>query len=136
MATGPGQELDLTRLVAIVLFLIVGVIYARGFAHHYFFESARAAQRAQHGLETARASGPLPPIATPAPGNPLYERFQRVQQYMQTGDEQAKRWLIRDAKRRYRAKHWLAIWGSLAVASVSTIIVISAGLPMLLERRR
>ena len=135
MATSSGQELDLTRLVAIVLFLIVGVIYARGFARHCFLEPARAAQEAQHGLETARAGGPPPPIATPAPGTPLYERFQRVQQYMQTGDEQAKRWLIRDAKRRYRAEHWLAIWGSLAVASVSIIIVISTGLPMLLERR-
>ena len=135
MATSSGQELDLTRLVVIVMFLIVGVIYARGFAHYYFFEPARKAELAERGFENARALGSLLGEQEPLPGSPYYEQRHRMHQYMKTGDEQAKRWLIQDAKTRSRAEHWLGIWGSLAVACISTIIVIIAGLPMLLKRR-
>ncbi len=134
MATGSGQELDLTRLVVIVLFLIVGGIYCRTFFHNYVSEPARAADSSARQLETIRTSG-FPPGPAPTPGIAGYERMHRMYQYIATGDEQAKQWLTQDAKRRHRARHWVAIWGSLAVACISIIIVVSVGLPMLLARR-
>ncbi|MCK4324794.1 MAG: hypothetical protein KAW89_09710 [Armatimonadetes bacterium] len=134
MATGPGEELDLTRVVVIVLFLIVGSIYCRTFFHNYVSEPARAADSSVRQLETMRTSG-FAPGPAPTPGLPGYERMHRMYQYITTADEQAKRWLTQDTKRRHRARHWVAIWGSLAVACISFIIVVSVGLPMLLERR-
>ncbi len=128
MATGSGQELDLTKLVAIVLFLIVGGVYCRTFFHNYVSEAARAADRVVGPLDEIRAAGSattLLPRLEPGP----------TRDYIATGDEQAKRQLIRDAKRGWRRGHSLAIWGSFAVACVSIIIVIGVGLSMLLERR-
>ena len=134
MATGSGQELDMNRLVVIVLFLIVGGIFFRTFFQNYISEPARTADRQAHVLETLRTSGFRG--SAPTPGIPGYERARRVYQYATTGDEQDKQWVIQDAKRRKRAEHSLAIWGSLAVACISIIIiVVIVGLPMLLNRR-
>jgi len=127
MATSSGQELDLTKLVAIVLFLIVGGMYCRTFFHNYVSEAARAADRVVGPLDEIRAAGSATTLLPLAPGP--------TREYIATGDEQAKRQLIRDAKRGWRRGHSLAIWGSFAVACVSIIIVIGVGLSMLLERR-
>ncbi len=72
MATGPEQELDLTRLVAIVLFLIVGGLFARMFFHNYVSGPARAADTLVGRFEAMRTSGfnPGPP---PIPGTAGYE---------------------------------------------------------------
>ncbi len=127
MATGPRQELDLTKLVVIVLFLIVGAIYCRTFFHNYVSEPARAAGRVVGPIEKTQMFGPsmAPPMLPPGP----------MRDYITTGDEQAKQRLIQDTKRRWRDRHSLAIWGSLAVACISIIIVVSVGVPMLLARR-
>ncbi len=127
MTANSGQELGLTKLVAIVLFLIVGGIYCRTFFRHYVSEPARSAERAVAPLEQMRAAGPsmIPPMIPPGP----------MREYVTTGDEQAKQLLIQEAKTRWRRAHALAIWGSFAVACISIIIVISLALSMLLERR-
>ena len=127
MAPRSGQELDLTRLAVIVLFLIVGGIYCRTFFHNYFAGPARAANRVVSSIDMQR-SGPsaLAPSMVP-PGS--------IRDYVTTGDDEAKQRVIQDAKRDARDRHSLAIWGSLAVACISIIIVISVGLPMLLQRR-
>ena len=135
MATRSGQELDLTRLVAIVLLLIVGGIFARTFFRNYVSEPARVADTTVQYLEVSRASGrsPMPPPVPP--GAPGYDLWYLNNEYIRTGDEQAKQQVIRIAKRNSRAKHSLAIWGSFAMACVSIIVVVSAGLPMLRQRR-
>ena len=127
MATGSGQELDLTRLVVIVLFLIAGGLSGRTFFHNYVSEPARAVDCMISQLEKMREVGPsmIPPMIPPGP----------MGEYVTTDDEEAKRQVSRDAKRHSRAKHSLVIWGSLAVACISIIIVVSVGLPMLRERR-
>ncbi len=127
MATGPGKELDLTRLVVIVLFLIVGGIYCRTFFYNYVSGPARAADRVVGPIEKRQMFGPS--MASP--------RLLRgpLRDYITTGDEQAKQRLIQDTKRRWRNRHSLEIWGSLAVACISIIIVVSVGLPILLNRR-
>ena len=134
MATGPGQELDMTRLVAIVLFLIVGGIFLRTFFQNYVSEPARAAEKMDGQLEIMRAQGGTAGPA-PLPGLPGYERMHQMYQYVMTGDEQAKQRTIQLTKRDSRGNHALAIWGSLAVACVSIIIVVIVGLPMLVDRR-
>ncbi len=77
MATGPEQELDLTRLVAIVLFLIVGGLFARMFFHNYVSGPARAADTLVGRFEAMRTSGfnPGPP---PIPGTAGYEQMHRA----------------------------------------------------------
>jgi len=134
MATGPGPELDMNRAVVIVLFVIVGGIFFRTFFQNYISEPAHAADKQAYYLETMRANGgpPGPPIT---PGMPGYERVRRIYQYITTGDEQAKQWVLRDTKRRERGEHSLAIWGSLAVTCISIIIVVvGVRFPMLLYR--
>ncbi len=123
MATGSKQQLDRNRLAAIVLFLIVGGIFVRTFLHNYVSEPARLADRMAGELEKMRAAG-----SSTIPSGPGRE-------YIMTGNEEAKQQIIRDVKRYSRDRHSLAIWGSLAVACISIIIVVSVGLPMLLERR-
>ncbi len=127
MATDPGHKLDQTRLVIIVLFLIVGGLLFRTFFHNYVSEPARAAAKQEGQLETARKAGPAM-IPGMVPAGPLRE-------YITTGDEQIKQRLLQATKKEWRDKHSLVIWGSLTVACISIIIVVSVGLPMLLARR-
>ncbi len=130
--------LDAQKIGIIVLFSILAIICARGFLHYYFFAPARAAEMVRHHLETVRARGPQPgtPVLPPPPAHSaLYERWWHGQQYLRTGDEQAKRWVIRDEKRRQRGKHWLAIWGSLAGICVSIAVIVSVVRPLVRERR-
>jgi len=133
VATRSGQELDMTRLTVIVLFLIVDVIFVRMFFHNYVSEPARAASLWMDRAETYRTRGVLPDLPLDGPRNPYYERAQLMRKYVMTGDEQAKQQIIQNAKRRERAKHALAIWGSLVMVCISTIAVVGAGLPMLQE---
>jgi len=125
-----SSTLDMHKIAVVVLFLIIAVVYARVFVRHYFLEPAHAVKIAESGLKTA-----IPVPGSPPPGTHFYEWSQRLNQYINTGDEQAKQWLLRDAKKQSRARHWLAIWGSLAIVCASVIIVASVGIPMLLERR-
>jgi len=138
MATDSGQELDLmdlTRLVVIVLSLIVGGIFFRTFFHNYVSEPARAAAGSIARAERHRTTGTLPLFPREGPASPFYEQAQLMHEYVITGDKQAKQRVIQNAKKRSRAKHSLAIWGSLAVACVSILALVGAGLPMLLKRR-
>lgn len=134
MATSSGQELDPTRLMVIVLFLIVGVIFVRMFFHNYVSEPARAVSLSMDRAETYRTRGVLPDLPMDGPANPYYEQARLMREYVMTGDKQAKRRLIQNAKRRERAKHSLAIWASFAMVCISVIAVVGAGLPMLQER--
>ncbi len=134
MATGPGQELDPTRLMVIVLFLIVGGIFVRTFFHNYVSVPAKAVDLYVDRAETYRTRGVLPDLPMDGPANPYYKQAQLMREYVMTGDKRAKRRLIQHVKGRSRAKHPLAIWGSFAMVCISIIAVVGAGLPMLQER--
>ena len=134
MATRSGQELDPTRLVVIVMFLIVGGLFARTFFHNYVSVPAKTVGLAVERAEIYRTRGSLPGLPLDGPANPYYEQTQLMREYVMTGDKQAKRRLIQNAKGRERAKHSLAIWGSFAMVCISIIAVVGAGLPMLQER--
>ncbi len=134
MAARSGQELDMSRLVVIIAFLIVGGIYARTFFRNYVSDPASAAEGMARYLEEHRQRG-IPPnrpmlLITPAD----QEAYQRTVQYVTTGDKQAKKWLIQYRKGQWRAKHSTEIWSSLIVVCVSIIVVVIAGIPILLDR--
>ena len=135
MATVPGQELDLPRLVVIIVFLVIGGIYGWTFFRNYVSDPAQAAAGMARYLEEYRQRGILPNtpsiLITPA----AQEEWQRTVQYITTGDKQAKKWVIQHAKRAWRGRESTEIWSSLIVVCISSIVVVIAGLPMLLERR-
>ena len=133
MATRSGQELDVTRLTAIVLFLIVGGLFARMFFHNYVSVPAKAVALAMERAEHWRTTGTLPLLPLEGPASPHFEQAVLNHEYVLTGTKQAKRRLIQCAQRRSRAKHPLAIWGSFTMACISIIAVVGAGLPMLQE---
>jgi len=118
MATDLRLPLDVSRLVAIVLFLIVGGLFFRTFFHNYYTVPARDATNAVLYRESVESESERPPGMSPSPQ-----------------EEQWKQRLSRNVKRHVRAQHSLAIWGSFAMVCLSIIAAVIAGLPMLLERR-
>ena len=62
MTTRYGQELDLTRLMVIVLFLIVGGLFGRMFFHNYISEPARRVGEKLERAEKYRTRGLTPDL--------------------------------------------------------------------------
>jgi len=134
MLTSSEQELDLTRLVVIVMFLIVGSIYARTFFHNYVSKPASDVALVMDRCAQYRALRALPDLPLDGPANPHYTQALLMREYLMIGDKRAKQRLVQNTKRSARAKHPLAIWGSFAAVCISIIAVVGAGLPVLEER--
>jgi len=132
MATRSRQPLEVNRLVAMVLFLIVAGLFARMFFFNYVSAPAQRVDfllgRVEQGLDLMGGFGPHMTARSPDLPQPMRD-------YLNTGDEQAKQRWIQYVRSTWRDEHSLAIWGSLAGACISIIIVVIVGLPMLQQRR-
>jgi len=128
MATHSREPVDVNRLVIVVAFLIVGALFARMFFQNYVSGPAQSVDFALSRVEKVVTFGPHVMASSPDLPQPMRD-------YLNTGDEQAKQRWIEYMKRGYRDERSLAIWGSLAGACISIIIVVSVGLPMLQQHR-
>ncbi len=124
------QELDPTKLAAIVLLAILSLVYAGTFYKAYMVEPAQRAAKFAAGMENMRTLYLKGSITLPPPQTGPTKVDQWRLQYSITGDEEARGKVLKNVRSEYRQEHRTKIVITLAVACAAALVALVIGLSM------